>query len=72
MKELLQEIDELLAHLEDFTHGKDGKAITEMRYKIQDHLKSVENKICMHDFQLYSAQGVQPFPVCIKCGQSIN
>ena len=32
--ELLNEIDELLCHLEDFTHGKDGDAITKLRHKI--------------------------------------
>jgi len=31
---LLEEIDELLAYLEDTAHGEEGKRITEMRYKI--------------------------------------
>lgn len=38
MKELLNEIDELLTHLENYIHGKDGKDITEMRYKIRQAL----------------------------------
>lgn len=33
-KELLYEIDTLLARLEDFTHGSDGKEITSIRKKI--------------------------------------
>lgn len=37
MKELLTEIDELLAHLEDFTHGQDGEDITRLRHKIAKH-----------------------------------
>jgi len=34
MIKLLEEIDELLAFLEDTAHGEEGKRITEMRYKI--------------------------------------
>ena len=34
MEGLLNEIDELLAHFEDFTHGKDGEDITKMRCRI--------------------------------------
>lgn len=41
MKELLNEIDELLARLEDFTHGKDGEDITKTRAKIQKELGQV-------------------------------
>jgi len=40
MKELLNEIDELLTRLEDFTHGKDGEDITKIRGKIQEQLKT--------------------------------
>jgi hypothetical protein len=32
---ILEEIDELLARFEDFTHGKDGEDITKLRGKIQ-------------------------------------
>ncbi len=39
MKELLNEIDDLLCHLENFIHGKDGNDITEMRYKIIEALR---------------------------------
>lgn len=39
MEELLNEIDELLAHFEDFTHGKDGEDITKMRGKIASALR---------------------------------
>jgi len=38
-KSLLNDIDELLCHLEDFTHGKDGDDITKMRKRIIDFLK---------------------------------
>lgn len=38
--ELLREIDELLAHFEDFTHGKNGDDITKMRSKISTFLNS--------------------------------
>lgn len=34
MEELLNEIDELLVHFEDFTHGKEGQDITRIRGKI--------------------------------------
>lgn len=33
-KAILEEIDELLARFEDFTHGKDGEEITKLRGKI--------------------------------------
>lgn len=48
MKELLNEIDELLAHFEDFTHGKDGKDITKMRGKIAMTLRqcNVNEQVC--------------------------
>lgn len=35
MKELLNEIDELLSRFEDFTHGEDGENITKLRGKIE-------------------------------------
>lgn len=31
---ILEEVDELLARFEDFTHGKDGEDITKLRKKI--------------------------------------
>lgn len=31
---ILEEVDELLARFEDFTHGKDGEDITKLRRKI--------------------------------------
>lgn len=33
-KAILEEIDDLLARFEDFTHGKDGEEITKLRGKI--------------------------------------
>lgn len=38
---LLEEIDELLAMLEDTAHGSEGKRITEMRYRIQTELSNL-------------------------------
>jgi hypothetical protein len=35
---LLEDIDELLAMLEDTAHGEEGKRITEMRHRIQAFL----------------------------------
>ena len=50
MKKLLNEIDELLCHLENFTHGKDGNDITEMRYRIREALRqpNVIKSVCDH------------------------
>jgi hypothetical protein len=39
MKQLLEEIDEMLASMESVSHGSEGRAITEMRGKIQAELK---------------------------------
>jgi hypothetical protein len=33
--DILEEVDTFLSHLEDFTHGEDGRKITELRGKIQ-------------------------------------
>jgi hypothetical protein len=35
---LLEDIDELLAMLEDTAHGEEGRRITEMRHRIQAEL----------------------------------
>lgn len=40
----LDHADEVLAHLEDFTHGKDGMAITAARYDIQQIFKKFKEK----------------------------
>lgn len=37
---LLEDIDSFLCHMEDFTHGEDGKQVTFLRGKIQQQLKS--------------------------------
>ena len=39
MIDLLIDIDELLARLEDYTHGKDGEDITKMRNRIANVIK---------------------------------
>jgi len=36
MEQLLQDIDELLAHLEDYEHGETGRRITELRGRISN------------------------------------
>lgn len=41
MIELLFDIDELLARLEDYTHGSDGEDITRMRRRINDKLDKI-------------------------------
>jgi len=40
MIKLLEEIDELLAYLEDTAHGEEGNRITEMRYRILTELSN--------------------------------
>jgi len=42
MKELLEEVDELLAHLEDFTHGEDGERITDLRFKVLEAIRKID------------------------------
>lgn len=41
VKIILNEVDELLARLEDYTHGEDGDDITDMRSKISKTLKEL-------------------------------
>lgn len=36
---LLNDIEEFLCHLEDFTHGRDGDTVTELRYRIRNYNK---------------------------------
>ena len=81
MKKLLNEIDELLTHLENFTHGKDGDWITETRYKIQKALRqpivsgSLPSKKCPHlsgKFVGSIYNGVTKITTCKKCGDIIK
>lgn len=51
MEELLNEIDELLSHFEDFTHGKDGEHITKMRGKIALALRQYNVSGSANDFE---------------------
>lgn len=47
MEQLLQDIDELLAHLEDYEHGEIGRRITELRGRIQQLQKhNVIESVC--------------------------
>lgn len=39
-KELLNEVDDLLVRLEDYTHGEDGRDVTKIRNKISLFMKS--------------------------------
>lgn len=43
LKNLLDDTDEFLRHLEDFTHGKDGDTITELRYRIRNYQNRIRN-----------------------------
>ena len=43
--QLLNDIDDLLAHLEDYIHGKDGKAITTARGWLSKDLTVFQNQI---------------------------
>lgn len=68
MKKLLYEIDDLLAHLEDFTHRKDGEDITKMRAKISlacDQLDST-GEVCEHK-EKEVVPGVFGGIYCKKC-----
>lgn len=44
---LLEDIDELLAYLEDSAHGEEGKRITEMRYRILTELSNSHKPVVM-------------------------
>lgn len=41
---LLEDIDDYLAYLEDFTHGEEGTKITHLRVRIEDNLKNLKEK----------------------------
>lgn len=36
---LLNDIEEFLCHIENFTHGRDGDTVTELRYRIRNYNK---------------------------------
>lgn len=40
LNNLLDDTEEFLRHLEDFTHGRDGDTITELRHRINNFKKS--------------------------------
>ena len=47
MEPLLQDIDDLLAHLEDYEHGETGRRITDLRGRIQQLNKhGVVRSVC--------------------------
>ena len=51
MIKLLEEIDAMLAVMEDYAHGKEGTAITKMRGKIQAELRNVDKHKCNHEWK---------------------
>lgn len=73
MEELLNEIDELLAHFEDFTHGKDGEDITKMRGRIALALRqyNVSGQVCSHKRKDYVA-GVFGGVYCQDCKEKLE
>lgn len=40
--DVLSDVDEDLRAMEDYLHGKEGKMVTELRYKIADYIKSAK------------------------------
>ena len=69
MKKLLNEIDELLCHLENFTHGKDGNDITEMRYKIREALRQpdVIKSVCPQCNSSNTKRDIMRWRICCDC-----
>lgn len=62
---LLDDTEEFLRHLEDFTHGKDGDTITELRHRIRnfmskEHLsvKNLESWDEIHDRYAASEESI--------------
>lgn len=74
MEKLLTDIDELFAHLEDFTHGKDGEYISDMRRRIAIALKQYNNtgKICEHTRKDYVRGMVGSHTFCQDCGEKLS
>ncbi len=66
MEQLLQDIDELLAHLEDYEHGETGRRITELRGRIQQLHKPDVSGLCKHPKEPILKDG---FYVCPDCGK---
>ncbi len=54
-EEILRDIDNLLANLEDFVHGKHGEAITRARAEIVKYAPLPETKSGSHDLYGSSA-----------------
>jgi hypothetical protein len=73
MEELLNEIDELLARFEDFTHEKDGEDITKMRGKIALALRqyNVSGQVCDHPYE-YLSFGEDSYCECEKCNTRLS
>ena len=71
---LLEDIDELLAYLEDTAHGEEGKRITEMRYRIQAVINGPASASALEGEQLGN-EGSATKPVrwdCKVCGKSFD
>lgn len=74
MEKLLNDIDDLLAYMEDFTHGKDGEDITRMRRRIAFSLKSMDFSgqiLCIHSNREV-VPGVFGGIYCNNCGEKIE
>ncbi|MEK6829117.1 MAG: hypothetical protein AABY15_03240 [Nanoarchaeota archaeon] len=74
MKVLLEDIDDLFAHFEDFTHGKDGEDITRIRKRIAMSLKQFnfdEQILCIHSSREF-VPGVFGGIYCNDCEEKIE
>lgn len=73
MKKLLDDIDDLLARLEDFTHGEDGMDITRMRKRISlaAYQLGGPGEICEHKEKDY-VPGVFGGVYCKDCNAKVE
>lgn len=65
---LLEDIDELLAYLEDTAHGEEGKRITEMRHRIHTKLSNSHKPVVMQGCQCKDRIGETTVWCCNQCG----
>ena len=59
-EQLVNDIDELLAHWEDFTHGEQGEEITRLRKELIK-LVSFQQKEKMRELKLMLEKKIEPF-----------
>ena len=65
---LLDDIDELLAYLEDTAHGEEGKRITEMRHRIHNEQSNSHKPVVMQGCQCKDRIGETKVWCCNQCG----